>query len=302
MSTMTISGRDIAVSNRQKLFYPDDGVTKGDVVEYYRTVADTMVPHLRGRPLTLKRFPDGIAGEGWFQKRAAEHFPAWLRVADIPQRGDDSGSLEYAIGDDAATLVYLANQASLEFHVWTSTVDNIHCPDRLVLDLDPPAGVAPATLRDVARRARELFDDIGLTPYLQATGGSGYHVVAPLVPSEDFDSVRELAGRAAEHLVARHPRQLTTAQRKDKRGDRIFLDVNRNGYAQTHIAPYSLRSRAGATTATPLDWSELGRFGPAEHTIRTVPKRLAQKSDPWLDMAQHAATPGRVREHLATRS
>src|SRR5699024_5513892 len=125
MSTITVSGHRVTVSHADKTLYPDAGVTKGDVVGYYRTVADAMVPRVRGRPLTLKRFPDGIDGEGWFQKRAAEYFPDWLRVESIPQRGDGSSSLNYAICDDAATLVYLANQASLEFHIWTSTVDNL---------------------------------------------------------------------------------------------------------------------------------------------------------------------------------
>jgi len=298
MSTITVSGHRVTVSHADKTLYPDAGVTKGDVVGYYRTVADAMVPRVRGRPLTLKRFPDGIDGEGWFQKRAAEYFPDWLRVESIPQRGDGSSSLNYAICDDAATLVYLANQASLEFHIWTSTVDNLFHPDLLVLDLDPPPGVELATLRNATRRTRDLFRDIGLTPYLQATGGSGYHVVAPLDCSADFDTVRELAGSIGQYLATRHPDRLTTAHRKDDRGDRIFLDANRNGYAQTFIAPYSLRSRAGATAATPLGWSELDAAAPGDHTIRTVPKRLARTSDPWQDMHRHAATARSVRQRL----
>jgi len=302
MSTITVSGHRVTVSNADKTLYPDDGVTKGDVVEYYRSVAETMVPRVHGRPLTLKRFPDGIDEEGWFQKRAAEHFPEWLRVENIPQRGDGAGSLDYAVCDDAATLVYLANQASLEFHIWTSTVDDLFHPDLLVLDLDPPPGVELATLRDATRRTRDLFDDIGLRPYLQATGGSGYHVIAPLDRSADFDTVRALAGDIGQYLAARHADRLTTAHRKDERGNRIFLDANRNGYAQTFIAPYSLRSRAGATAATPLDWSELGRTAPGDHTIHSLPKRLAHKPDPWQGMHRHAAAVRSVRQRLDERA
>lgn len=302
MGTLTISGHDIAVSNSDKTLYPDDGETKGDVVEYYRAVADVMVPHLQGRPLTMKRFPDGITGEGWFQKRAADHFPDWLRVANVPQRGDGAGSLPYAVCDGAASLVYLANQATLEFHIWTSAVDNLYYPDRLVMDLDPSAGIELSTLRDATRSTRDLFDDIGLTPYLQATGGSGYHVVAPLDCSADFDTVRELAGRAGEYLAVRDPKRLTTAHRKDKRGNRIFLDANRNGYAQTFIAPYSLRSRMGATAATPLDWSELSRVAPGDYNIRNLPRRIARKADPWAGMAEHAAAVRNVRERIDRRT
>lgn len=301
MSTVTVSGHDVAVSNMGKTLYPDDSVTKGDVLEYYRAVADVMVPRLRDRPLTMKRFPDGITGEGWFQKRAADHFPDWLRVENIPQRGDGSGNLPYAVCDDAASLVYLANQATLEFHIWTSTVDNLYHPDLLILDIDPPEGTELATLRDAVRSTRDLFDDIGLTPYLQATGGSGYHVLAPLDCSADFDTVRELAGRAGQYLAARDPGRLTTAHRKEKRGDRIFLDANRNGYAQTFVSPYSLRSRPGATAATPLDWSELSKVAPGDYNVRNLPRRVAHKTDPWRDMHEHAAAVRRVREHLDKR-
>lgn len=301
MSTISISGHEVTLSKPDKTLYPDDEVTKGEVVEYYRAVADAMVPHLRGRPLTLKRYPDGLGGEGWFQKRAADYFPDWLRVENIPQRGDGTGNLEYAICDDAASLVYLANQATLEFHIWTSTVDNLDHPDRLVVDLDPPTEIDLKALRETARGVRDLFTDIGLTSYLQTTGGRGYHVVAPLDCSADFDAVRELAGKAAEHLAAHDPDRLTTAFRKEQRGERIFLDTNRNGYAQTFIAPYSLRARPGAAAATPLDWSELGKVAPGDYDVRNLPKRLARKADPWQDMHRHAGSVHKARERLDKR-
>lgn len=301
MSTVSISGREIKLSNPDKVLYPDDRVTKSVMVEYYRAVADAMVPQVRDRPLTLKRYPDGLSGEGWFQKRASDYFPEWLRVEDIPQRGDGSGSLEYAVCDDAASLIYLANQASLEFHIWTSTVDNLNHPDRLVIDLDPPTEIDLKTLRETARRTRDLFTDIGLMPYLQATGGRGYHIVAPLDSSAEFDTVRELAGKAAEHLASRDPDRLTTAFRKEKRGERIFLDTNRNGYAQTFIAPYSLRARPGATAATPLDWSELGKVAPGDYGVHNLPKRLARKADPWQDMHRDAGSAREARERLDKR-
>jgi bifunctional non-homologous end joining protein LigD len=287
---------DVKISRPDKVFYPDDGITKGDVVEHYRRVASVMVPHLRGRPLTLRRYPNGINGEGWFQKEASGYFPDWMRVEHIPQR--DGGTVDHVICDDAASLVYLANQATIEFHLWPSTVDNLDRPDLVVLDIDPPDGVTVAELRKVARRARDLFDELGLTAFVQATGGRGFHVVTPLDCSGDYDLVRTFAREAADHLASRDPDRLTTQQRKDKRGDRIFLDSNRNGYAQTFVAPYSVRARAGAPVATPLDWSELGRAVPNGFDIKKIKGRLARKADPWRDLHSAAASAEKARTRL----
>ncbi|MEU3273961.1 non-homologous end-joining DNA ligase [Saccharomonospora sp. NPDC006951] len=273
------------VSNPEKLFYPS-GVSKGDVVGYYDDIAETMLPHLRGRPLTLRRYPDGIDGEGWFQKEASSHFPDWLRIEPIPARGKED-DVHHVVCDDARTLVYLANQATIEFHVWLSTVDNLDKPDRLVLDLDPPDGTPLSDLRGAVRRTRDLFGRLGLTPFVQATGGRGYHVVAPIDAEEDFGTVRELARAIADRLAETDPERLTTAQRKEKRGDRIFLDTNRNGYAQTFITPYSLRARKGAPVAAPLDWQELSRISPNGFDIDSMRRRLARKTDPWHEIDAH---------------
>ncbi|MBB6170533.1 bifunctional non-homologous end joining protein LigD [Nocardiopsis mwathae] len=295
--TIHVADHDIDVSNLDKEFYPDDHLSKGDVLDHYRAVADVMLPHLAGRPLTMRRYPDGIGADGFFQKDASDYFPDWLRVVEVPQRGD--GSVNHVVCDDAAMLVYLVNQATIEFHVWLSTVDELDRPDWLVIDIDPPPGVSVATLRDVARRLRTLYRELGLTPFVQATGGRGYHVAAPLDRSADFRFVRDLAVGIADHLAEDAPESLTTAQRKERRGDRIFLDVNRNAYGQTFIAPYSLRARPGATVATPLDWAELGRSTPNGHTHATIRKRLGHKPDPWATIDEQAATPATARDRLA---
>jgi bifunctional non-homologous end joining protein LigD len=287
----------VEVSHADKVFYPDDGITKGDVVEYYHSVADVMVPHLRGRPLTLRRFPDGIGGQGWFQKHPGEHFPDRIRVERVPRRG--GGTDEYVVCDDAETLVYLANQGSVEFHVWLSTVDAPARPDLLVLDLDPPDGTPVAELRAVARRIRDHYREAGLTPFVQATGGRGFHVVAPLDATAETDVVLDLSRTLADRVAADDPDRLTTAQRKDKRGDRIFLDANRNGYAQTFVAPYSLRARPGAAAATPLDWAELGKAEPAGWALAKLKQRLARKDDPWRKLGEDAAS---AEKALATLS
>ncbi|MFB9658758.1 non-homologous end-joining DNA ligase [Glycomyces mayteni] len=297
MASVTVAGRDITVSRPGKVLFPDDGLTKGDLVAHYEAVAEAMVPHLAGRPLTMRRYPDGIGGPGFFQKDASDHFPDWVRTEAVRSR-TDGGTVHYVVCDDAATLVYLANQAAIEFHVWTATVEDLERPDRLVIDIDPPDGTDHAVLHKVARRLRDVYTEIGLTPYVQATGGRGYHVAAPLDRSAGFEAVRELALAVADRLAAEDPDLLTTAQRKNKRGDRIFLDVNRNGFGQTFAAPYTLRARPGAAVATPLDWDELGRSRPAKYTPEKIRRRLTRKADPWSAMDAHAASAEEALENL----
>jgi bifunctional non-homologous end joining protein LigD len=296
--TIEVAGRDIKVSRLDKEFYPEDHLTKGDLIEHYRTVADAMVPHLAGRPLTMRRYPDGIGTSGFFQKDASDYFPDWITTTTVQHRHGKPGAVDYVVCDDAATLVYLANQAAVEFHIWLSTTEDLERPDRMVVDIDPPDGVPTAVLQKIARRLRDVYTEIGLTPYLQATGGRGYHVAAPLDRTAGYDTVRELALAVSDRLAAEDPDLLTTQQRKNKRGDRIFLDVNRNGFGQTFVAPYSLRARTGAAVATPLDWDELGRSEPARYTTERIRRRLVRKADPWSTMDDHAASAEEALENL----
>jgi bifunctional non-homologous end joining protein LigD len=293
---IVVDGHAIKVTNPDKVLYPEEGVTKADVIAHYRAVASVMLPHLAGRPLTLLRYPDGIGGQGFFQKHAMDYFPEWIRRVSLPKRA--GGEAEAILCDDEASLVYLASHAALEFHIRPTTVSQIDYPDRLVVDLDPPDGIPVATLRRIARLTRDVYLALGLSPYLQATGGRGFHIVAPLDRSAGFRYVRDLAGDLVALMAASEPDLLTVQQRISKRGDRIFLDVNRNGRGQTFVAPYSLRARPGAGVATPLNWSELGRANPGGHTIATMPKRLGRKVDPWADMDEHAAPAEAARERL----
>lgn len=295
-STVHIEGHDIDVSSLDKEFYPEDHFSKGEVIGHYRALGEAMLPHLAGRPLTMRRYPDGIGSAGFFQKDASDYFPDWVRTIEVPLR--TGGSVDHVVCDDVATLVYLANQATVEFHVGLAPVDDLERPDRLVIDIDPPPEVETAVLHSVARRARDLCAELGLVPFVQATGGRGYHVAAPLDRSADFELVRALAAGIAERLASREPDLLTTAQRKQRRGGRIFLDAGRNAYGQTFIAPYSLRARPGVPVATPLDWEELGRSAPNRYTAAKIRKRLAQKPDPWSDIDGSAAAPAPARDRL----
>jgi bifunctional non-homologous end joining protein LigD len=287
---MKVGRRTLEVSNRDKVFFPDAGITKGDLVDYYQRAAAFVLPHARDRLVAMHRFPDGIDGQGFFHKDVPDHFPAWIRRERVEKAG---GHLRQLVIDDAATLVYIADQGCITPHVWLSRADRIDHPDRMVFDLDPPGDDARATfdaVRWTARRLRELLQELGLVAFVMTSGSKGLHLHVPLDRETDFDAVRAFATDAADLLVERHPGRLTREQRKAKRGDRVYLDVLRNAYAQTTVAPYAVRARAGAPVATPLSWDELGRadLHPRRYGLRNLFRRMAQKDDPWKGMDRHA--------------
>lgn len=286
-SSIEVDGRVIALSSLDKVLFPDSGITKGDLVTYYLRIAEAMLPHVHDRPANLQRFPGGIRS-GFFQQDASDHFPDWIRTVEVHRRGQD-GTVHHVVCDDTATLVYLANQNTVTFHVWPSRSAHLHQPDRLVFDLDPAGEEQLDLARDAARILRRTLQELGLTAFLQTSGSRGFHIVAPLVPAAGFDEVREFAARVAQRAADEAPDDLTVEHRKAKRRGRLYLDINRNGYAQTLVAPYSVRARPGAPVATPLDWHELSRVQPRDYTIRNVLRRLGQKPDPWARMQDHAA-------------
>jgi bifunctional non-homologous end joining protein LigD len=286
------------ISRPDKVLYPEPGWTKADIAEHYEHVAELMLPHLEQRPLVTHRFPDGVDDAGFYQKQAPADPP--VDTVTVPS-GNARGEVEHLLVDDVEGLRYLANQAAVELHRWLSRADGpgVDHPDLLVIDLDPSAAVELGALQAAARSTRDLFAAVGLTPYLLATGSRGYHVLAPLDRSAAFDAARELARALAARLAAADPDGLTTEQRIAKRGDRIFLDTNRNAYGQTVVVPYSPRARPGAPVAVPITFDELGRVAPDGHDIASLRRRLAhQHTDPWTDMADHAAPVAAVQAAL----
>ena len=279
---MKVGRRDVPISRRDKVLFPDAEITKAELADYYRRAARVMLPHVRERPLHLRRFADGVDGQIVDQKRVPRHFPDWVGRARVARKG--GGSLTQALAQDAATLVYLAGQA-IEPHVWLSRRDRLDNPDLLVFDLDPPQGEFAAA-RDGAKLLRELLDELGLVPFVKTTGGRGLHVTCPLERRAGFDDVRAFAREIAELLSRRHPDWITTEQRKQARRGRLFVDTLRNAYAQTVIAPYAVRARPGAPVATPIGWDELGRrgFNPQRLGLRRVGDRLDPKRDPWASI------------------
>ena len=281
-----VGGHDVKLSNPDKVLFPGAGLTKADLIEYYERIAPAMLPHVAERPLSLVRYPNGIEAEGFMQKNASDYFPDWIRRARLAKQ---EGAVDHVVAGDAATLVYLANQACVTFHIGLSRVERVDHPDRMVIDLDPSDDDF-AKVKRASREARALLEEVGLVTFLQITGSRGLHIWVPLDRSADFDQVRDFASRVAELLSARRPRELTTAQRKAKRGDRVFVDVARNAYAQTAVAPYSVRARPQAPVATPIAWAELDdpKLGPQRYTIRNLFRRLGRKQDPWAAIDRHA--------------
>jgi bifunctional non-homologous end joining protein LigD len=288
---MRAGRRRVRLTHPDKVLFPADGLTKADLAAYYAAVAPVMVPHVRDRPLNLWRWNAGIERPVVIQQEIPKGAPEWVRRVSVGRR--KGGAVCHAVGGEAATLVWLANQNCVTPHAWTSRADRPDHPDRLVFDLDPPddADGHLEPIRMGALALGELLRELGLTPYAMTSGSRGIHVVAPLRRGADSDTTRTRAGEIAEVLAARRPDELTTEWRKAKRGDRVLVDVARNTYGQTAVAPYAVRARPGAPVATPLAWEELEDpdLHPRRWTLAMVPDRLERGGDPWADIARAAA-------------
>ena len=273
----------VEISKPDKVLFPDVGVTKLDLATFYDAVADVMLPHLRGRPVNMQRFPDGVGAMAFYEKKVPAHFPDWVHSVEVHT---EDGAQRQVVVDDRRTLVYLAQQACITTHTWLCTTKDLERPDQLVFDLDPTDN----DLKKVRRATRlvgDLLAELGLTTYLKTTGSRGYHVLVPLRPALEFDEVRDFARACAERLVGQEPDLLTIEQRKAKRGDRVFVDIGRNAYGQTAVPAYAVRARDGAPVSTPITWDELSRVKPGQFTIGSVRRRLARRDCPWAEV-RHA--------------
>lgn len=295
-ASVRTGGRRVEITRPDKALFPG-GITKADLAHYYAEVAPAMLPHIKERPLNLERYPDGIEGERIMQQRAGRYFPSWIGRVSVAKRG---GSVEHVTAANAATLVYLAGQAAITLHPWLSRRDALNRPDRLIFDLDPSDG-KPAEVRKAARTMVDLLRELGLEPWVMTTGSRGYHVTVALRRALDFEDVRAFSREVATLAGRREPRVFTTEQRKAKRGGRILIDVMRNAYAHSAVAPYAVRARPGAPVATPLALEELEDSGtrPDRWTLRTVLGRLERDGDPWSGIARHGQTLSAARRRLA---
>jgi DNA ligase D-like protein (predicted ligase)/DNA ligase D-like protein (predicted polymerase)/DNA ligase D-like protein (predicted 3'-phosphoesterase) len=279
-----VGKRQLELSNLQKVLYPDDHIVKAELIEYYLKIAPTILAHVKGRPLSLVRYPDGIGGESFFQKNRPEWAPDWLEHVTLGEEKKD-----YIIATEEASLAWLANLACIELHQMHSRAPHFDKPDYIVYDFDPPDSFAFAQVAELAVHFKEHLEGFGYHPFVKTTGRKGLHVVTPIEPKWEFQTTFEAAKALAQPFVESNPSTMTLQIRKESRKGKLLLDIYRNRQSQTIIAAYSVRGLLGAPVSTPLHWEELESIEtPKAFNLRTIPQRIAQDGDPWESIAAHA--------------
>jgi bifunctional non-homologous end joining protein LigD len=290
----------IEVSNADRIVFPEVNKTKGDVVAYYDRISERALPHVLGRPLSMKRYPKGLAGPGFFQKNVPDHYPASIERVAIPRskeatkkhRGKGKEAPDetvYPVLTAADQFAYVANQGAIELHVPSARLPDLHRPDRIVIDLDPPPD-ALALVRRAALMMRALLEEHGLPTAPVATGSKGYHLVAPITTSLDAEAIMTAVQQLSALAVSKHPDELTVTFRVAQRGKRVFVDWLRNAPLATFVTPYSVRARPRASVALPIAWSELETIAPDAFTIADVEKIL-DRADPLAELSTKPAEP-----------
>lgn len=271
------------ITHPEKILFPDDGITKGELASYYETIAPVMLPHLRRRPITMERFHRGIGAPGFFQKDVSKGFPDWLERVEVPKK---DGRVHHPIANDTRSLLWLANQNSITIHVWPSRTPNLYNPDICIFDLDPSHANEFEPLRAAALNLRDLLAELGLSSWIKTSGSKGFHIAVPLDGKSDFGSVARFAHAVGTIMVKRYPEKLTQEFHKVDRGGRILVDTGRNGYSATYAATYTVRARPGAPVSAPCRWEELERseVGPETFTLRSMAQRIADVGDLWADL------------------
>jgi bifunctional non-homologous end joining protein LigD len=284
------------ISHPEKLMFPDDGISKGELAAYYEAIAPVMLPHIRARPVTMERYPSGIGSKSFFQKDVSRGFPAWLERVEVPKK---RGTVHHPIVTDTRSLLWLANQNSITPHVWTSRAPDLYRPDLCIFDLDP-SREEPEILRAAALAVRDLLAELELASWVKTTGSKGFHIAVPLDGEADFGEVSAFADAVGAALVERDPKHLTREFLKVDRAGRILVDTGRNGYSATFAAAYAVRARAGAPVSAPCTWEELesGEVGPQSFTLRTMERRIAGAGDCWADMHSRGQSLRRAMEEL----
>lgn len=279
-----VAKRKIELSNLQKVLYPDDHIVKAQLIEYYFTVAPTILAHLKGRPLSVVRYPDGIGGESFFQKNRPDWAPDWIEHVTLGEEKKD-----YVIATEEASLVWLANLACIELHQMHSRAPHFDKPDYLVYDLDPPEKFKFTQVAELAIEFKEHLEGFGYHPFIKTTGRKGLHILTPIEPKWEFHEAFEAAKAVAQPFVDSHASCMTLQIKKDQRGGKVLLDIYRNRQSQTIVSAYSVRGLPGAPVSTPLQWEELVVLeSPKAFDLRTVPQRVTQNGDPWEAIAAYA--------------
>jgi bifunctional non-homologous end joining protein LigD len=270
------------ITHPEKVLFPDDGITKGELAAYYETIAPLMIPHLRARPITMERYPAGIAKKGFWQKDVSKGFPEWLERVTVAKK---DGKVHHPLVSDVRSLLWITNQNCITPHVWTSRAPDLLYPDICVFDLDPSVD-NPDVLRTAALALRALLDEIGLPSWVKTSGSKGLHIVVSLDGKSKIGDVARFAHAVGTLLVVRDQKHLTQEFSKADRGNRILVDTGRNGYSATFAAAYAVRAKTGAPVSAPCTWEEVeaGTVGPRTFTLRNMATRVAEVGDLWADM------------------
>jgi bifunctional non-homologous end joining protein LigD len=278
------------ITHPDKILFPDDGITKGELAAYYESVAPAMVPHISGRPVTLERYPAGIGKQGFWQKSVVKGFPDWLPRIDVPKK---DGTVHHPLVDDARALLWTANQNTITHHVWTSRVPDLYRPDVIVFDLDPSTDDEPDVLRSVMLAFRYFLDELGLASLVKTTGSKGFHIVVHIDGKTKKGEAARFADAVGTFMVKHDPDHLTQEFHKVDRGRRILVDTGRNGYSATFAAAYTVRARPGAPVSAPCTWQEIerGTVTPRSFTIRNMVARIKKIGDLWADAKPSALQP-----------
>jgi bifunctional non-homologous end joining protein LigD len=285
------------ITHPDKVLFPADGITKGDLAAYYEAIAPIMLPHVRNRPLTMERYPAGIGGTGFWQKDVSKGFPSWLKRVRVRKK---DGWLHYPLITDLRSLLWVTNQNTITQHVWTSRVPRVSYPDVCVFDLDPSVDDAQA-VRKAALDLRDLLDEIGLTTWVKTSGSKGFHIVVPIDGKTSIGAVVRFAGAVGRLFVSRAPDELTQEFSKADRGGRIYVDIGRNSPGATFAAAYTVRARPGAPVSAPCTWAEIerGRVHPQTFTVRNMRARIDDVGDLWADMLRRGRSLTRAMAKLA---
>ncbi|HSX12445.1 MAG TPA: non-homologous end-joining DNA ligase [Rhabdochlamydiaceae bacterium] len=273
----------VVITHPDKLLFPKSKIKKQELADYYRTVSKWMLPLIKDRPISMKRYPQGIAKIGFFQKNVPEGHPAWIKTVRVGREGKES--IQMLLCNELPTLLWLANQNCITPHIWLSRIDKPHTPDRLIFDLDPPPKGGFQAVAHGAFALKEILEKkLKLKTFVNVTGSKGVHIVVPIKREYDFDKVRSFARAIASYLAKKEPNKFTTEVRKEKRRGRVYIDVVRNAFGQTVVAPYAVRALEGASVAAPISWEELKNRSLKSNsfTIRNIKSRL--RKNPWASL------------------
>jgi bifunctional non-homologous end joining protein LigD len=292
---MSSAADAVTITHPEKVLFPADGITKGEMAEYYRRVGPSMVAHIARRPITMERFHRGIAEKGFYQKSVTKGYPAWLERAAVPKR---DGTVHHALVTDVSGLLWLANMNCITPHVWTARDPDLMHPDLLVFDLDPSEQDDDA-LRAATLLVRDELAELGLRSRVKTTGSKGFHVVVALDGSAAYHDCARFAHAFGRELARRNPQTFTQEFYKADRGTRILIDTGRNEYHATYAAPYAIRARDGAPVSAPCTWDEIerGTVGPRTFMLREMEDRMRAVGDLWGDLhaKPHALGPAAAR-------